>query len=51
MKRRLGIAEEAVRIKKERLEDAQQEYDEEHKTFTMFSKRLEEKWDLGAAAV
>ena len=32
MKRRLGIAEEALRIKKERLEDAVQEYDEEHRT-------------------
>ena len=29
MKRRLGIAEEALRIKKERLEDAVQEYDED----------------------
>ena len=45
MKRRLDIAEEALRIKKERLEDAVQEYDEEHKTFTIFSKRLEEKWE------
>ena len=42
-KRRLGIAEEALRIKKERLEDAEQEYEEEHQTFTVFSKRLEEK--------
>ena len=51
MKRRLGIAEEALRIKKERLEDAVQEYDEEHKTFTMFSKRLEEKWEQRFDAV
>ena len=35
MKRRLGVPEEALRIKKERLEDAVQEYDEEHKTFTI----------------
>ena len=51
MKRRLGIAEEALRIKKERLEDAVQEYDEEHKTFTIFSKRLEEKWEQRFDAV
>ena len=51
MKRRLGIAEEALRIKKERLEDAVQEYDEEHKTFTTFSKRLEEKWEQRFDAV
>ena len=51
MKRRLGIAEEALRIKKERLEDAVQEYDEEHNTFTIFSKRLEEKWEQRFDAV
>ena len=51
MKRRLGIAEEALRIKKERLEDAVQEYDEEHRTFTIFSKRLEEKWEQRFDAV
>ena len=51
MKRRLGIAEEALRIKKERLEDAVQEYDEEQKTFTIFSKRLEEKWEQRFDAV
>ena len=51
MKRRLGIAEEALRIKKERLEDAVQEYDEEHKTFTIFIKRLEEKWEQRFDAV
>ena len=51
MKRRLGIAEEALRIKKERLEDAVQEYDEEHKTFIIFSKRLEEKWEQRFDAV
>ena len=45
MKRRLGVAEETVRIKKERLEEAEKEYDEEHRTFTTFSKRLEEKWE------
>ena len=47
MKRRLGIAEEALRIKKERLEDAVQEYDEEHKTFTIFSKAP--RGEVGAA--
>ena len=51
MKRRLGVAEETVRIKKERLEVAVQEYDEEHRTFTMFSKRLEEKWEQRFHAV
>ena len=45
MKRRLGIAEEAVRIKKERLDAAEQEYDEEHRAFTVFSQRREEKWE------
>ena len=44
MKRRLGIAEESVRIKKKRLDNAEQEYTE-HRTFTTFSKRLEEKWE------
>ena len=51
MKRQLGIAEEALRIKKERLEDAVQEYDEEHRTFTIFCKRLEEKWEQRFDAV
>ena len=45
LKRRAGIAEEAVRIKKERLDEAEQEYEEEHRTFTVFSNRLEEKWE------
>ena len=45
LKRRAGIAEETVRIKKERLDEAEQEYEEEHQTFTIFSKRLEEKWE------
>eukprot|EP00966_Prymnesium_polylepis_P197070 4566638-Prymnesium_polylepis.1 len=45
LKRRAGIAEETVRIKKERLDEAEQEYKEEHQTFTIFSKRLEEKWE------
>ena len=45
LKRRTGIAEETVRIKKERLDEAEQEYEEEHQTFTIFSKRLEEKWE------
>ena len=45
LKRRLGVAEETVRIKKERLEEAEGEYEEEHATFTAFSKRLEEKWE------
>jgi hypothetical protein len=45
LKRRAGIAEEEARIKKERLEEAQQEYEEEHITFTIFSKHLEEKWE------
>ena len=31
--RRLGIAEESVRIKKKRLDNAEQEYEEEHRTF------------------
>jgi hypothetical protein len=43
LKRRIGIAEEMVRIKKERLDEADQEYEAEHRTFTIFSKRLEEK--------
>ena len=36
LKRRAGIAEGEARIKKERLEEAQQEYEEEHITFTIF---------------
>ena len=44
MKRRAGVAEEALRIKKERLDEAEQEYEEEHRIFTKFSQRLEEKW-------
>ena len=39
------MAEETVHIKKERLEEAQEEYEEEHRTFTTFSQRLEEKWE------
>ena len=39
LKRRAGIAEETLRIKKERLQEAEQEYEEEHQTFTIFSKR------------
>ena len=45
LKRRVGIAEEALYIKKERLQEAEQEFEEEHSTFTVFSKRLEEKWE------
>ena len=45
LKRRAGIAEETVRFKKERLDDAEQEYEDEHRTFTCFSKQLEEKWE------
>ena len=43
LKRRLGIVEENVLIKKERLDDAQKEYEEEHRTFTVFSKRLDNR--------
>ena len=50
LKRRAGVAEQslaierqAVQIKKERLDEAEQEYEEEHRSFTVFSKRLEEK--------
>ena len=45
LKRRAGIAEETVRFKKERLDDAEQEYEDEHRTVTCFSKQLEEKWE------
>ena len=45
LKRRADIAEEEVRIKRERLGQAEQYYEEEHRTFTLFSKRLEEKWE------
>ena len=45
LKRRLGIAEETIIAKKERFEDAEEEYEDEHRTFTAFSKRLEEKWE------
>ena len=38
LKRRADIAEETVRIKKERLDEAEHEYEEEHQTFTIFSK-------------
>ena len=39
LKRRAGVAEEQVRIKKQLLEETEQEYEEEHRTFTCFSKR------------
>ena len=47
LKRRVGVAEPALRqlCKKERLDEAMQEYEEEHTTFTVFSKQLEEKWE------
>ena len=52
LRRRAGIAEENVRIKKEQLVEAkeqlveaEEQYDEEHRTFTAFSKKLEEKWE------
>jgi hypothetical protein len=45
LKRRAGIAEETVRFKKEQPDDAEQEYEDEHRTFTCFSKQLEEKWE------
>ena len=45
LKRRAGITDEIVRFKKERLDDAEQEYEDEHPTFTCFSKQLEEKWE------
>ena len=34
-----------MRIKRERLEEAEQEYEEDHQTFISFSTRLEEKWE------
>jgi hypothetical protein len=34
-----------VRFKKEQPDDAEQEYEDEHRTFTCFSKQLEEKWE------
>ena len=45
LKRQLGVAEETVRIKKERLEEAEEAHDEDHRTFTTFSTRLQEKWE------
>ena len=45
LKRRLGVAEETVRIKKEQFEQAEKCFEEEHSSFTSFSKRLEEKWE------
>ena len=51
MKRRLETAEETVRTMKMRLEDAEQEYEEEHRTFTIFSQRLEKKWEQAEAKV
>ena len=45
LKRRLGVAEELVRIKKECIEENNELYDEEHRNFTKFSKRLEAKWE------
>ena len=45
LKRRLGVAEETVRIKKEQFEQAETYFEEEHSSFTSFSKRLEEKWE------
>ena len=35
-----------MRIKRERLDEAEQEYEEEHRTFTVFSKRLEQNYPL-----
>ena len=51
MKRRAGVAEERLLIKKERLDGAEQELEEEHRTFTAFSKRLEEKWEQPSHAL
>ena len=45
LKRRAGVAEEALRIKKEWLDEAEQEHEEEYSTLTYFSKQLEEKWE------
>ena len=45
LKRRAGIAEEVARIKKERLDEAEQFYEEEHRTFMSFLQRREEVWE------
>ena len=42
---KLGIEREVVRIKRERLVEAEEEYEEEHRTFTCFSKQLEQRWE------
>jgi hypothetical protein len=42
------VAEEAVCIKKERLNKAEQKYEEDHRTFTVFSKVKATRRDVGA---
>ena len=45
LKRRAGIAEEVVRMKKEQFEELEQLYEEEHHTFTAFSLQWEQRFD------
>jgi hypothetical protein len=47
MKRRAGVAEEGLRIKREQLEEATREYkvEEEHNSFAKFSQRSVQKWE------
>ena len=48
LKRRLGVAEETIAVKwskRRGSEEAEEVYEEEHRTFTTFSKQLEEKWE------
>ena len=52
MKRKLGMAEETVHVKSERLQEAERRrgeaeelYEEEHTSFTKFSKLNEDKWE------
>ena len=44
LQRRLGVAQETTRMKQEQLQQAEEEYDDEHSTFVRFQARTEEKW-------
>ena len=46
LQRRLGLAQESLLVKKERLEEAEQCHQEDQQTFTMFNQELQDKWEL-----
>ena len=49
LKRRAGVAEEALRIKKERLDEARQEYEEEHSAHHVHRLLEAARGEVGAA--